>query len=336
MTGRRTETLVVVLLSAAALAPLLVASTPMGARSAARHALAGITARVHGTVMASAGVQAVPADLSPALSEAGADLPRPWTDGCLLQWTPVVAPPCVAGDTTSPVTIALFGDSHAAQWFPALDEIARRRHWRLHTVTKVVCPPLELAINLPYLHREYTECEQWRNTAVEALRVEHPALVILDMRRFYDRESWGVQTYGPRWLGALTAMVGTLRAAGSAVLVLGPLPEPGTDVPRCAALNSTSLPACSPLRSDAVDAAGIAAERAATLAAGGDYIDLTPVFCAGARCPVVVDGTLVYLDNDHLTASYVRFLTPVLSAVLDTLPAPATHEVSDLRAQPVG
>jgi hypothetical protein len=318
---RRPTTLVIpLLLAVAALASVLVASSPMEGQRAARRALVEVTARFHATVSASTRVNDVPADLTPPLSEVGKDFPAPWGDGCLLEWTPIEHPECVAGDPGSPVTVALFGDSHAAQWFPALEQIADRRHWRLRTVTKVVCPPLGLPINLPYLDREYTECEQWRTAAVETLKAERPTLVILDMRRFYDRKSWGVQTYGPRWLDALGAMVRTLEDAGSAVLVLGPLPEPGADVPTCAAANPTSLTACNPLRSEAIDGKGIAAERAVTLAAGGDYADLTPLFCGRTRCPVVVGNTLVYVDNDHLTASYVRSLAPVLSAALDTLP----------------
>lgn len=312
------------LLPVAASVPLLVASSPMEGQAAARHALVRISENIHATVIASARARTVPQGLIPPLNEVGGDFPAPWSDGCLLQWTLIAQPECATGDTTSTTTIALFGDSHAAQWFPAVKVIAERRHWRLRTLTKVVCPPLAVPINLPYLDREYTECQQWRTAAVETLLAERPALVILNMRRFYDRRSWGMQTYGDRWLKALSDMVGTLRAAGSAVLVLGPLPEIGTDAPGCAAANPDSLTACNTPRADAVDAAGIAAERAATLVAGGDYADLTPLFCGRTWCPVVVDGTLVYVDDAHLTASYARSLVPVLSAVIDTLPARTT------------
>jgi hypothetical protein len=320
--------LLVLLFAAAMLAPPLLAAGPIAAQVAARHALVRATEGAHAAVVASADAQTVPADLTPPLTEVGTDFPAPWGNGCLLEWTPIEQPPCTAGDPTSATTIALFGDSHAAQWFPALDEIAEQRNWRLRTVTKVVCPPLPLPLNLPYLDRAYTECDQWRDAAVERLRAERPTLVILDMRRFYDLTSWGVQTYDDRWLRALGRMVRTLRAAGSSVLVLGPLPEPGADVPTCVTANPTSLASCNPLRADAIDAAGIAAERAAVLAAGGEYADLTPLFCARVRCPVVVGGTLVYVDNDHLTASYVRSLTPVLSAVLDTVPSVRRATVS--------
>ena len=42
---------------------------------------------------------------------------------------------------------------------------------------------------------------------------------------------------------------------------------------------------------------GIAAESAATKAGGGQYADLTELFCTADRCPVIVGNTLVYFDG---------------------------------------
>ena len=50
-------------------------------------------------------------------------------------------PACVYGDRGARTTVVLFGDSHAMQYFPALQRIAGRRHWRLVELTKAACPP---------------------------------------------------------------------------------------------------------------------------------------------------------------------------------------------------
>ena len=42
---------------------------------------------------------------------------------------------------------------------------------------------------------------------------------------------------------------------------------------------------------------GIAAESAATKAGGGQYADVTELFCTAERCPVIVGNTLVYFDR---------------------------------------
>ena len=62
---------------------------------------------------------------------------------------------------------------------------------------------------------------------------------------------------------------------------------------------------------------GIAAETAATKAGGGQYADLTELFCTVDRCPVIVGNTLVYGDDTHLTAEYSRLLAPVIGALAD-------------------
>ena len=49
-------------------------------------------------------------------------------------------PECATGDTASATTVALVGDSHAAMWSPAFQQVAAQRHWRLETLTKAGCP----------------------------------------------------------------------------------------------------------------------------------------------------------------------------------------------------
>ena len=87
-----------------------------------------------------------------------------------------------------------------------------------------------------------------------------------------------------------------LRGTGAKVLVLGPIPEPHFNVPLCLSEHLDDVPACSPRRSTAVNESGIAAESAATKAGGGQYADVTDLFCTTDRCPVIVGNTLVYAD----------------------------------------
>jgi SGNH domain (fused to AT3 domains) len=88
-------------------------------------------------------------------------------------------------------------------------------------------------------------------------------------------------------------------------------------VPTCLSGHLDDATACSPARSDAVNDAGIAAETAATTAAGGQYADLTALFCTVDRCPVIVGDNLVYRDDNHVTIEYAQALEPVLGAIAD-------------------
>jgi hypothetical protein len=62
---------------------------------------------------------------------------------------------------------------------------------------------------------------------------------------------------------------------------------------------------------------GIAAESVAVKTGGGQYADLTDLFCTAERCPVIVGNTLVYFNRGHLTLEYSRLMTPVLGALAD-------------------
>ncbi|BBY20994.1 hypothetical protein MSTO_11990 [Mycobacterium stomatepiae] len=50
---------------------------------------------------------------------------------------------------------------------------------------------------------------------------------------------------------------------------------------------------------------------------GGQYADLTTLFCTADRCPVIVGNTLVYLDEVHLSYEYARQLAPVIGLLAD-------------------
>jgi hypothetical protein len=179
---------------------------------------------------------------------------------------------------------------------------------------------MNLTTTLLYAHREDTGCEQWRSQIVARLSAEHPRLIVVSMwRRYGARFGFpsGFTSYEPAWVDSLTRLVQQLRGTGAKVLVLGPIPSPNTSVPFCVSAHLDDASACALRRSSAVDESGIAAESAATAAGGGQYSDLTGLFCTADRCPVIVGNSLVYFDISHLTLEYSRLLAPVIGTLAD-------------------
>jgi hypothetical protein len=242
-------------------------------------------------------------------------------NGCQRNFFEGGQPECATGDTASPTTVALVGDSHAAMWNPAFQQIAEHRNWRLEFMAKAGCPLLDSPITNPFnrLVERLRHCEEWRAQIVARLRAEHPRLIMVGLWRQYGTGSWapGFTPYDPAWNDSLTRLVEQLRGTGSKVLVLGPVPDPHSVVPICLSGHLDDATACSPTRSTAVNQAGIAAESAATKAGGGQYVDLTELFCTAERCPVIVGNTPVYMDWSHLTFEYSRLLAPVIGALAD-------------------
>jgi peptidoglycan/LPS O-acetylase OafA/YrhL len=273
-----------------------------------------VFAQVQAAVTASTGLKAVPSNLDPSLVDVAHEKAPAGLAACLRNLLEVDQPECATGDTSSSTRVALVGDSNAFSWSPALQQVASQRRWRLEVLTKGACPMLDLPLKV-FVQRDYTECGQWRNRVITRLQREHPRLVVLGMLR-HDSGS-GSPPYGPAWIDSLTRLVGQLRATGANVLVLGPTPDLHSAVPDCLSLHLDDATACSSARSTAVNAPGIAAESAAAKAGGGQYADLTELFCATDRCPPIVGNTLVYEDEFHLTPEYARVLAPAVGALAD-------------------
>jgi hypothetical protein len=46
-------------------------------------------------------------------------------------------------------------------------------------------------------------------------------------------------------------------------------------------------------------------------------MNLSDLFCAADRCPVVVGNTLVFRDDNHITTEYAQVLAPLLTEMIE-------------------
>ncbi len=281
--------------------------------AAVQHAFA----QVQAAVAASVELKAVPSNLNPPLAGVVGEFKALHLNGCLRDPFQGGQPECATGDTASTTTVALVGDSNAAMWNPAFQQIAAQRRWRLETLAKASCPLLDLSTINRVNGGVYTQCEQWRGQVITRFQAEHPRLVVVTMSRSYGAgiSGTGLTSYDSAWIDSLNRLVQQLRGTGAHVLVLGPIPDPQSIVPDCLTGHLDDAAACSSPNSKAVSQPGTAAESAATKAGGGQYADLTELFCTADRCPVIVGNTLVYMDEAHVTLEYSRLLAPVMGAL---------------------
>ncbi|WP_260861031.1 acyltransferase family protein [Mycobacterium simulans] len=288
-------------------------------------AVQNVFSQVQAAVAASADLKAVPSNLNPSLADAPGEVGAMLFNGCLRAPFQAGQPECAMGDTASKTTVALVGDSHASMWIPAFQQIGTQRPWRLETMAKAACPMMDLPIANRFVRPlvEYIQrCEQWRGEVIARLRAEHPRLIVVSVFRGYMASHSngflsGFTSYDPAWLNGLTRLVHQLRETGAKVLVLGPLPHLNAAVPGCLSEHLDDATACSPPMSFAFNRPGMAAEAAATKAGGGQYADLSELFCTTNHCPVIVGNTLVYVDAGHLTLEYSRLLAPAIAALAD-------------------
>ena len=283
-------------------------------------ALESAQAQVVAAVTASAGTKDVPANLAPSLSSAPASKAAPDVDGCLVSYRSTQSPTCLFGTTTAHRAIVLFGDSHAAMWFPSVDAFANSAGYQLFVIAKAACPPVAITLFSPVLDRTFTECSQWYANAMARIAGLHPSLVVLGIAPNYDAAYHLVQN-GPQWLSGLKTTIGAIRSGGSRVMVIGPAPGPVLNVPDCLSANLNDVAACdfSPVGRRVsggglvgLDQPGNAALAATTEAAGAVYADVRPWFCTSSVCDVIVDNLLVYRDISHITVPFADYLAPLV------------------------
>ncbi len=278
-------------------------------------------AQAQAAVVKSADLQVVPSNLDPSLAGVAQELKDIYFGGCLRSPVEQGHPECATGDTESPTTVAVIGDSNAAMFFPAFQQVVAERHWRLLMLAKGNCPMIDLpnAGLLGRLAEHVQHCQEWRRQILARLLAAPPQLVVVSMwRGFGTGEALtGFHAYDAMWLDRLTRLVQQLRKVGSKVLVLGPIPSAGKVVPTCVSGHLVDVSACALSTSKAFNQSGMADEASVTEKAGGYYADLTDLFCTADRCPVIVGNNLVYLDKTHMTLAYSRTLGPAMGALAD-------------------
>ncbi|HEX2782110.1 MAG TPA: SGNH hydrolase domain-containing protein, partial [Ilumatobacteraceae bacterium] len=224
--------------------------------------------------------------------------------------------PCVYGDPAWATDVVLFGDSHAAQWFPALQQIAEAHHWRLEVLTKKGCPTADIRIVKRQLDGE---CIRWRATVAQRLSVEHPALIVMSAYRYDLAGSARNLDPDAAWRAGLDATLQALRPTARQVLVLGDTPTPATNTPACVASHLRTVDHCVATRARAVKPLRLAVEQDEARIHDAAFAATSDWLCTQTTCPVILGDVLLYRDNSHLTTTASLLLAPYLDATLTPL-----------------
>ncbi len=109
------------------------------------------------------------------------------------------------------------------------------------------------------------------------------------------------------------------RAGVETVIDLQDNPKSPNDVPSCIADHSKDLSPCSFPRGPALrDSKALFKAEKAAAADSAHYLKVNDVLCPDALCPVLwYDGTIMYKDQHHLTATMSRKLAPLLGKRID-------------------
>ncbi|WP_166409030.1 acyltransferase family protein [Labedella phragmitis] len=296
-------------------AATLVVVTGLVAGSAAASVLPLTSARTEPERSAGelpAGTPFVPANLSPTLDRAIADTGEIYTNGCQQNLRESTVLTCSFGELDSPRTMALFGDSHAGRWFPALERAATALGYRLDTYTKSGCRSEETAA--AWESSKNASCSAWREAAVARITADAPDIVVL-ANHLGPTPGRDPDVQNADWIDGLSQLYDRLPAS-SRVITLADSPEFAASPVLCLSSHLDAADACAIERADALNPAIREAQRTVAAERDGAVIDLTDYLCNVSMCPAVIGATLVYSDEHHLTATFSRTLATALSARL--------------------
>jgi len=221
-------------------------------------------------------------------------------DNCHSNYGETESQECIYGDANSTSTIVLYGDSHAAQWFPALESLANERRFRLVSLTKSACPSVDVQRPDQGAFKNI-DCEKWRINSIQRIRELAPTAVIVSSFQYYkppngytDKIKW--------WSEGQVRLLEALQGSSKHLIYIGDTPRPLRDIPSC--LASETLQTCNTSRKSPLN-----------IISGFEIIDPTQWLCS-IICPAVRDGYVVYRDGSHISVDAALALKPQLEAAL--------------------
>ena len=264
-----------------------------------------------------AGTTYVPSNIAPTLAGAINDFGTIYNDGCQQKTSSAVLKICSFGNLKSTYRMVLFGDSHAGRMFPALEAVAKANNIRLDTYIKSGCESVDADSRWPGVSTN--TCTSWRKDAIASLTKNPPNLIVLVNHLGMPADNPSV--VGNQWEQGIEHSIERLPAS-STIVMMADTPQFVSAPFACLSTHLGDANSCAGPVSEVFNPVVQKAEKSVTSNGRAHLLDLTPYLCNSTQCPAVIGSTLVYSDEQHMTATFAKQLgTPVGRLLAPYLPA---------------
>jgi peptidoglycan/LPS O-acetylase OafA/YrhL len=226
-----------------------------------------------------------------------------YDDNCHVNNGETVSPECTYGDRGAKRKIVLFGDSHAAQWFPALERLANENNFELISLTKSACPgpAVEKVDSGEYKN---ADCFAWRDNSLERIAKLKPYAVIFSGFQHFQVPD-GYSSRREWWQAGQKRTLNSLRGNATHIVYITDTPHPQQDIPAC--LAGGVISDCDDSeRSEAISIPGLKA------------VNPTPWLCSD-KCSSVIKENVAYRDGSHISIAMSESLAKPLGQALKRL-----------------
>lgn len=203
--------------------------------------------------------------------------------------------------------IVAVGDSHIQQYLAALLPFAEAHNYQITFMLKGACPFSTTADAMP----GDPACLAWNAAAEQEIVALNPDAVFTlasrDVRPGLTEQT--PQGFIDQWKN--------LDKAGIPVVAVRDNPRLGFSPPACIDAHGVTAAECRVPRSELL-APTPPYEKATDVPANVSFLDFSDYFCGRAQCRPVVGNVLVYMDDNHITATFMTTLSPIVDKAMTT------------------
>lgn len=207
--------------------------------------------------------------------------------------------PCVFGEDSAKKTAVIFGDSIGVQWFSTLAAMYDPHQWKIVVLTKSSCPMVDEIFFYQRIGREYTECEEWRNKAIEWLQARKVDNIFLGSTASSDFTE-------KQWTEGTGRILERLSRSADAIYVIEANPTLGFNGPDCLIKEKREGGyKCQSLSENSQYS------RVASFLKGvvdkypkAHWVETASFVCPEGLCQAIRNDTVVFRDAQHLTATF--------------------------------
>lgn len=202
--------------------------------------------------------------------------------------------------------IVVVGDSHAQQLTGALLPIAEQHNWQIIAIVRGACPFSTASEVVP----DEADCLAWNAAAADEITALQPDAVVT----LATRDARAGQTeqtpagFVERWR--------RLDEQGIPVIALRDNPRFDHSVPDCVQTQPDDVGGCGVDRADIYAPTPPWADLP-DIPPNVTFVDTADAVCDAERCPPVIGNVLVYMDDNHLTATYSTSMSDLLASRIE-------------------
>lgn len=263
--------------------------------------------------------QSADQQVAPAPVAAKTDKPVLYKDDCFASQTTDFQERPVCHYGKGKIKVALVGNSHAGQWFPALDTLAKEHGWQIDTYVANRCAIMgedqrfddEASVN------GCGDLGDWVSGQIEKNDYD---LVITSNRQSEPLAGQTMKTSEEPATEAYEKLLSTWADTGAEVAVIRDTAWPGAtleNVPDCVAENAADLNECNGSSKEWIPMDPQFDAVKAVDDPDVVQVDMNDQLCEDERCYTVIGGIMAYWDHSHLSATYAQSLSETLGSRIE-------------------